>query len=250
MKSRLNFDEFELDPANERLTRRGIVVSLQPQPMKVLLLLVARRGELVTRKELQDAVWGAGTFVDFDQGLNWCIRRIREVLGDDASAPRFIETVPRRGYRFIAVMRRTHNNMRWLTITAMALLVLTISGARTNAVTLVVLPFDNYGNDAIAADVTTEEVINRIGAIDPNHIKVIDRATAAKFKRKGECIIHIGEELGAQFVMEGSVQRTHTTAALYRVRDNTQVWATASSGDAAKSIAERVATTFHTVQRR
>ena len=109
------------------------------------------------------------------------------------------------------------------------------------AVTLVVLPFDNYAGNELLADITTEEVINRIGSIDPSRIKVIDRLTAMKFKRTNECIIHIGQQLGADFVMEGAVQKSRTTAALYRVADNTQVWATAA---APPEIAAKVANTF------
>src|ERR1043165_5536901 len=97
------FGPFTLNVEAEVLTRDGQRVPLQPQPMKVLAILAARAGELVTRKELQAAVWSDGTFVDFEQGLNWCIKRIREVLGDDAAHPRFVETVPRKGYRFLAV---------------------------------------------------------------------------------------------------------------------------------------------------
>src|SRR5258708_23432926 len=104
MEERLNlrrFEPFTLDLDAEVLLRAGQRVPLQPQPMTVLRMLVSRPGELVTRKELQSAVWSDGTFVDFEQGLNWCIKRIREVLGDDAQHPRFIETVPRKGYRFL-----------------------------------------------------------------------------------------------------------------------------------------------------
>src|SRR5215472_1159517 len=100
IEKRLNFDELTLDFATGELLRRGEPVPLQPQPMRVLLLLAQRAGEIVPREELQAAVWGSDTHVDFDQGLNWCIRRIREALGDDVRQPRFIETVPRRGYRF------------------------------------------------------------------------------------------------------------------------------------------------------
>src|SRR5258708_33263810 len=106
MEERLNlrrFEPFTLDLDAEVLLRAGQRVPLQPQPMTVLRMLVSRPGELVTRKELQSAVWSDGTFVDFEQGLNWCVKRIREVLGDDARHPRYIETVPRKGYRFLPI---------------------------------------------------------------------------------------------------------------------------------------------------
>src|ERR1051326_9075409 len=109
------FGAFTLDLEHEVLTRDGQRVPLQPQPMTVLAILAARAGELVTRKELQAAVWSDGTFVDFEQGLNWCIKRIREVLGDDAAHPHFIETVPRKGYRFVAdAAPLPRRRARWL----------------------------------------------------------------------------------------------------------------------------------------
>ena len=100
--SRLLFGAFELDLATSELRRSGSVVRLPPQPLKVLALLAGRPGELVTREELRAHLWGEETFVDFDRGLNFCVNQVRAALGDDADAPRFVETLPRRGYRFIA----------------------------------------------------------------------------------------------------------------------------------------------------
>ena len=254
MDERLKFGAITLDVRNEVLLRGSERVPLQPQPMKVLLLLASRRGELVTRKELQDAVWGDGTFVDFDQGLNWCIKRIREVLGDDANQPRFIETIPRRGYRLLPAHgeKVSEGRMRGLaTVAVLALVCIAAAGAwKPTTVTVVILPFDNFTGDTrndVAATIATEEVINRVGSVDPARLKVIDRLTAAKFKRTNECIIHIGRQLRADFVMEGSLQRHHATAALYRVADNTQVWATAVDPrvEAASSIiSNKIAATF------
>ena len=97
----LRFATFELHPVAGELRQRGSALKLAPQPFKVLELLARRGGEVVTRAEIRDHVWSGDTFVDFDQGLNFCIRQIREVLGDTADAPKFIETLPRRGYRFL-----------------------------------------------------------------------------------------------------------------------------------------------------
>src|SRR5262245_17888328 len=97
----LLFAGFELSPGTGELRQRGDLIKLAPQPFKVLELLARRSGEVVTRHEIRDHVWHGDTFVDFEQGLNFCIRQIREVLGDTADAPRFIETLPRRGYRFL-----------------------------------------------------------------------------------------------------------------------------------------------------
>jgi DNA-binding winged helix-turn-helix (wHTH) protein len=101
----LRFDEFELHSASGELRRRGDPIKLAPQPFRVLECLAGRSGEVVTRVELRDQVWRGDTFVDFEQGLNFCIRQIREALGDRADAPRFIETLPRRGYRFLLPVR-------------------------------------------------------------------------------------------------------------------------------------------------
>ena len=97
----LRFDAFELDMTSGELRRNGDRIKLPPQPFRVLALLVSRSGEVLTRAEIRERVWRDDTFVDFEQGLNFCIRQIREALGDTADAPRFIETLPRRGYRFL-----------------------------------------------------------------------------------------------------------------------------------------------------
>ena len=89
---------------HDELRRNGEIVKLQPQPAKVLSILVSRAGDVVTRQELAELVWGTDTFVDYEHGLNFAIRRIRSVLKDDVEKPRYLETVPKRGYRFIAAV--------------------------------------------------------------------------------------------------------------------------------------------------
>src|SRR4029077_16445365 len=98
---RLRFGLFEVDLRAGELTKRGLRIRLQEQPFQVLAMLLARPGELVTRAELREKIWGQ-TVVDFDHGLNKAINKIREALGDSAENPRFVETVARRGYRFLA----------------------------------------------------------------------------------------------------------------------------------------------------
>lgn len=98
----LRFGAFELDAHNCELRKSGVRIRLQPQPLKVLTLLASRAGQVVTREEIQEKVWGNDTFVDFEHGLNFCVKQIRATIGDDADLPRFIETIPKRGYRFIA----------------------------------------------------------------------------------------------------------------------------------------------------
>jgi TolB-like protein/DNA-binding winged helix-turn-helix (wHTH) protein len=133
------FGEFYLDGRNQELRRKGEAIKLPPQPFRVLALLVSRAGELVTRAEIEGHLWGPETTVDFRQGLNSCILHLREVLGDDARAPRFIATVPRRGYKFVAPVERVERRsegdrpallgaavprpsraLRWLAATAVA----------------------------------------------------------------------------------------------------------------------------------
>src|SRR5438270_10632337 len=104
------FAGFELDLKTGELRQDGVAIRLQPQPTLILALLASRSGNLVTREEIQQRIWGAETFVDFDTGLNSAIRQIRHVLKDDTGSPRFIETVPRRGYRFLASLEKIENN--------------------------------------------------------------------------------------------------------------------------------------------
>jgi DNA-binding winged helix-turn-helix (wHTH) protein len=96
------FGEFELDVDAGELRRKNRRLKLQPQPFKLLLLLVRKQGTLVTREEIRRELWPDGTFVDFDQAVNFSIKQIRDALGDEADRPLYIETVPRRGHRFIA----------------------------------------------------------------------------------------------------------------------------------------------------
>ena len=93
----LRFGPFELDPASEEVRRSGLVLRLPPQPFRILLLLARRAGQVVTRDDIHAAIWGDGTYVDFEHGINSAIRQIRFVLGDHAEAPRYVRTLPRRG---------------------------------------------------------------------------------------------------------------------------------------------------------
>src|ERR1700745_603736 len=104
-RSRLRFGVFELDPRAGELRKHGVRVRLQEQPFQVLATLLEHPGEVVTREELQKKLWPADTFVDFDHGLNKVINKIREALSDSAESPRFVETVARRGYRFVAEVK-------------------------------------------------------------------------------------------------------------------------------------------------
>jgi DNA-binding winged helix-turn-helix (wHTH) protein len=105
LSSVLRFEHFSFDPDSGELRGSdGAIVPLEPQPAKVLALLVGRPGALVTRDELRASIWPEGTYVEFDQGLNYCIRQVRVALGDSARRPVFIATVARRGYRFLPLV--------------------------------------------------------------------------------------------------------------------------------------------------
>ena len=103
---RYRFGVFEFDGRALELTKNGRLVAVRPQPLKILALLLESPGELVLRDDLQRSLWDGATFVDFEQGVNHAIRELRAALGDDAGSPRFIQTLPRRGYRFIAPVER------------------------------------------------------------------------------------------------------------------------------------------------
>src|ERR1700735_4422226 len=95
--SAIRFGDYELNPRRGVLSRKGVALKLQPQPFRVLELLVTRAPNVVTREEIGDAVWGDGVYVDLDQSLNFCIRQIRSVLNDNASNPKFVDTLPKQG---------------------------------------------------------------------------------------------------------------------------------------------------------
>ena len=240
----VRFGQFELNTSSGELRRARRLVRLQPQPTKVLVLLAQRAGQLVSRDDLRTAVWGSETVVDYENGLNWSIRKIRETLGDDPLRPRFIETVPKKGYRFVAQVTAMTSeaapaNTLFTPIRAAAVIVLCAllisvgflqpRHAR-RATTIVVLPFDNLTGQSdrdFLATAATDQVISGIGS--RSGLNVIDRATAAKMKRTEECIIRIGEQLRADFIVEGSLvgapESPVVTAGIYRVRDNTKLWA-------------------------
>src|ERR1700747_1796774 len=121
----VRFGVFEVDLRAGELRKRGVKVKLQDQPFQILRVLLEHSGEVVTREQLREKIWPSDTFVDFDQGLNNAIKRLREALGDSAEAPRFIETIPRRGYRFIV----------------------SLGGSPKGIESLAVLPFENLSRD-------------------------------------------------------------------------------------------------------
>jgi len=257
--------EFQIDFASGELRRSGYVVRLKPQPCRVLALLVARPGQTVSREEIQKEVWGGDTFVDFERGLNSCIKQIRAALNDDPDAPRYIETIPRRGYRLIApvetatpvsaVLQDHAPSISSASSTAapgsspflrrsaviVALIVVTIAavtlGVRHSRpepekIRLIVLPFTNLSGDAgedFLGDGLSEEMITQLGELAPQKLGVIARTSAAQYRQTKKSAAEIGKELKVNYVLEGSVRRdgnrVHVTAQLIQTSDQTQLWA-------------------------
>lgn len=213
----LTFGTFELDLENRELRRQGVAVPLQPQPFKVLSLLATNAGRLVTRDEIRTGVWGPGTFLDFDQSLNYCIRRIRSALDDDVSAPRYVETRQRIGYRFIAPVSETsalHQR------------------AISDKVMLAVLPFQNLSGDSeqdYFSDGLTEELTTQLGRLNPQRLGVIARTSAMRYKCTTETAGRIGQQLGVNYLLDGSARRAGSrvriAAQLIQASDETHIWA-------------------------
>ena len=167
----IRFGTFELDVRAGELRKQGVRIKLQEQPLRILEMLVAHPGELVTREELRGRLWPSEAFVDFDHSLNKAINKLREAVGDSAEAPRFIETVPKRGYRFLQPM--------------------------TSAVpdaSIAVLPFLNLTSDPeneLFADGICEEIIFSLAQIRDLHVAA--RTSSFSFKGKSVDLRTIGQ---------------------------------------------------------
>ncbi len=182
--------------------------------MDLLMLLVGCHGQLVTRAAIVERLWNKDVVVEFETGVNTAIRKVRQALGDSREEPRFIETVPSKGYRFIASVEVTDN-----------------SHEIRFPVRLAVLPFENLGAESESEYLTdglTEETIAALGQIDPEHLQVIGRTSTMTYKHTKLPVEAIGKELGVDFLVEGSTQRERgrlrIIAKLTRVCDQTQVW--------------------------
>lgn len=207
----IRFHGFELNTANSELRKSDRTIPLRPQACRVLTVLASRAGELVTRDDLRGAIWGSDKFVDFEHGLNLCIRQIREALGDDAHAQRYIQTLPRRGYRFVAPVHSP--------------------GAARRAM-IAVLPFENLSGDPAQeylSDAVTEEMITELGRLDPERLGVIARTSIMKYKNSRRGLRGIARDMGVDYVLEGSVRRHESrirvAVQLVRVADQTHLWA-------------------------
>jgi TolB-like protein len=213
----VRFGDFSADLHSGELRKHDVRVKLQVQPFQILQILLEHAGEVVTREELQKRIWPADTFVDFDHGLNNAIKKLREALADDADRPRFIETLSKRGYRFIGRAEKIENGAR-----------MPASAAET-ADSIAVLPFvciSSDPEDEYFADGVTEEIINALAQIE--HLHVVARTSAFSFKGKYIDVRTVGKRLNVRTVLLGSVRRADNelriTAQLINVEDGYNLW--------------------------
>lgn len=195
MSSHVRFDLFDVDLVAGQIRKGGVRIPLREQSFQVLAALLERPGELVTRDELRRRLWPTDVFVDVDNVLNTAVARLREVLGDSADRPRFIETLPKRGYRFLAAIS---SGAVWP------------EQARALQARLVVLPFLNLSGELdqeYFSDAMTEEVITELAALSPDHLGVIARTTAMRYKNTRKDVARIARELNVDYVVEGSARR-------------------------------------------
>jgi TolB-like protein/DNA-binding winged helix-turn-helix (wHTH) protein/Flp pilus assembly protein TadD len=258
----LHFDGFELDIRAGELRRRGVKLRLQGQPLEVLALLVQRAGDVVTREELRAHIWTADTFVDFDHSLHNAIARLREALGDSAETPRYIETLPRRGYRFIGkveevasqpaelppdrqpaneapTLRRNKSRaalaLALLTLVAVGLVLWLVpmsphTSASPPMRAIAVLPLDNLTGDPSQdyfVDGMTEELTTDLAKV--HALRVISRTSAMRYKGTKKGLPEIARELKVDGIVEGSVmrsgQRVRVTAQLINASTDQHLWA-------------------------
>ncbi|MBS1839761.1 MAG: winged helix-turn-helix domain-containing protein [Acidobacteria bacterium] len=234
---------------------------LERIPMELLIFLAEREGELVTRDEILDRIWGKDVFVDADNSINTAIRKIRAALKESPETPQFLHTVPGKGYRFIAGTAKGEGESAdsvapdsalpfrserlklvvllsvGLALAALAALGISYTnrigrGGDQHKVTLAVLPFANLSGDSkqeYFTDGMTAEVITQLGGLDPERLGVIARTSSMQYKNTHKGTALIAKELGAEYLLEGSVLREggkiRVAAQLIQAKDQTQVWA-------------------------
>jgi len=255
------FGAFELDLASYRLTREGEPVALERRPFDLLVLLVTRPGQLVSRDEIVGALWPERVVIDFDAGVNTLVRKIRQALGDSRDHPTFVETVPGRGYRFIAPVEeltpqavsahpsvpepapateraRSRRSGLWaaslLAMIAVGLLAWIGGTGDAPEPSIAILPFeDRTGAPELGflAAGLAEEVSASLGRIDSQRLRVLGTATARTLAASGSALSATGRELGVDWVVRSSLQaegsRIRVNTSLIRVRDDAQIWAAA-----------------------
>ena len=204
----VRFGPFQLDQATGELRKEGVRVRLQEQPLQLLQILLDESGKVISRQELQRRIWPSDTFVDFDHGINNAIKKLREALGDTAETPRYVETVPRRGYRFIGRIERDTRPLH----------------------SLAVLPLENLSHDPeqeYFAEGLTEALITALAKI--GELRVISRTSAMVYKGAHKPLPQIARELQADGIIEGTVlrsgKRVRISAQLIDAQNDTHLWA-------------------------
>ena len=252
----LGFGVFELDRQTGELRRQGVKVPLQEQPLRLLGLLLERPGELISREEIEKQLWPGDAHGDLGHRLNNAANKIRIALDDPAENPRFLETIKRRGYRFMAPVHEVGTagegtpptrpaQRSWLLKGAAAVLLLAtalglalwlssrpFSGPVPDKIMMAVLPFKNIGSEGAEdylADGLTEEVILQLGRLSSSELGVIARTSVMPYKTTEKGIRRIGQDLGVEYILEGSLRqesdRLRITTQLVRVADQTPLWA-------------------------
>jgi TolB-like protein len=197
----IRFGEFEVDLQAGFLFKQGVKVRLREQVFVVLSMLLEHAGEVVTREELQKRLWPGDVFVDFEINLNTIMARLRKALGDSAEHPRYIETLPKRGYRFLVTPAEC----------------VASEAVPQRRIRIIVLPFSNVGGDPSEeyfSDAMTDEIITALCQLTSEHLAVIARTTAMHNKGSGKDVARIGRELGVDYVVEGSVRRSENRVAM------------------------------------
>ncbi|HJU43478.1 MAG TPA: winged helix-turn-helix domain-containing protein [Vicinamibacterales bacterium] len=225
------FGTFEFDSDTGALGRSGRAIALEPQPAKALTLLLARPGEVVTREELKAAVWGSDTHVDFDRGIAYCISQVRTALSDNAENPRFIQTIPRVGFKFIAPVStsevpattpaaRSFN--QWVTIPLVLVMFAVVLFATINLlnppepeniVHIAVSIFDNETGqpeyDRRVAGLS-DLVVERLSKLDPERVAVVGNAAVLRQPRNIRNLKVVAQSVHAEYVLLGQLQRGET----------------------------------------
>ena len=231
--STFRFGDFELDVSAYELRRGGQHVHLERQPMDLLILLVERHRQLVSRADIVKQLWDPGVFVDVETGVNTAIRKLRQALRDSRESPVFVETISGKGYRFIAPV-----------LTPIASTAPQISSPSQSPVMLAVLPFENFSKDPdheYFSDGLTEETISYLGRMNPERMGVIARTSSMAYKHTSKSVREIGAELGVDYILESSVRRednrVRITSQLIRVEGQTHVWASTYDRDVTSVLA-------------
>jgi len=218
------FGDFEFDSRARQLRKHGHTIRLHGQPLEILGLLLERPAQVVLREELRARLWPQDTFVDFEHSLNAAVNKLREALDDDANNPRFIETVPRRGYRFISAVG-LHDSQNLLG-----------EWSSPRIQSLVVLPLENLSNDPeqeYFADGMTDQLITNLAQISA--LKVISRTSAMRYKGTKKSLPEIARELHVDAVAEGAVMwvggRVRISAQLIEAPTDYHLWAASYERD-------------------